>query len=232
MNKRPNEILDAQIEKLLGMLSEVEALESGPTLVREAATDSAPATTAPPIIRLRNWFGIAVAAAAAILLFSTTIVHDNSDDGASGPPKRIAVNVSYTPKIDTTSCCRRDCVTSTPEESCAILAVLHRWSNECQCMVWDLYDWAGGETIARVQAGEPVNVITDVEMPPRQDEVVLFAVARDHNDLPARGQEAAFLDCLLETSDEAERSDAGYASAVETCLPNNVLVVPQRLAAR
>ncbi|MGE3182498.1 MAG: hypothetical protein AB7N71_12775 [Phycisphaerae bacterium] len=225
--KKNSHIQDRQIEKLLRIVAEIDALEHGAASLN-AAREAPAAATLPRVIRLRRWLSSAIAAAASIVLFSTTIVEPTGTAVATTVP----IHVSYVPKVDTTACCRRDCVTSTPAEPCAILAVLHRWSSECQCMVWDLYDWAGGETVARVQAGEAVEVIADVQMPPTRDEVVLFAVARNRTDLPARGQEGAFLDCLLETSDELDRSDASYTNAVKTCLPDSVLVVPQRLVSR
>ena len=241
MNK-PRSLTDQDLEKLIRALGEIEQMECA-----RSAGESG--SSAGPLLRPQfqraapnrhSWTRIAVAslAAAACLLLQLRPQIPANPIGARLAETLPLLRTSYIPEVDphTHAAQPRDCVQSTPAESCSIVAVLRTFSSECQCLVWDLYQWDTGTVVARAKPGEPIEVVTArPQAPPSLSQVVVFAIARERDLLPSSGTETNhFLDCLMAES-PASDANAGveqYASTVKACLPDNVTVVSQFLARR
>lgn len=237
MRNRP-EFTDADLEKLIRALGEVRSLESEAAARpdREPRLVAADADLPTHRVRRRLWIrvvaGSFAAAACVLLQVRPGLQNHTMPIAVAGVP----VRMSYLPEVNHQQNGRRDCVQSTPAEPCSVVAVLRTFSAECQCLVWDLYRWDTGTVIARAKPGEPVEVMTTPrQAPPSLSQVVVFAVARERDLLPSSGVDTErFLDCLL-TESPASDSSAGleqYATTVKACLPGDVTIVPQFLAAR
>lgn len=179
-----------------------------------------------------GWLGVPLAAAAAVLLAllpqpsvpRTAIVID-------APPE---LEIAHWPNVQPDGAIV-ECFEPTATERVSVLAIFHRWHQDCQCMEWQLYEWEDGRRMAELSPDEIHDITIDVTDAPPVAQLLVVAVAKNPDDLP-RDEAGAYelLDCLNDVvpPSDAEGSDLAYASAVQACLPESVRVVPQRFSVK
>lgn len=121
-------------------------------------------------------------------------------------------------------------------EPTTLVAILRTWSEDCDCLAWQVHEWRDGSLVMDVVPGEPVRIELASADQPSIQQVLLIAVAKDRASLVSVTQDQAneLLDCLnsrqLATGPDIE--PATYASSVAACLPPDVTVIPQTYVAR
>jgi len=129
---------------------------------------------------------------------------------------------------------RVDCFQPNVPEHSVILAVMRRWDEACECMVWKLHHWENGETATAAGPEAAPSIAMDVTDDAPVEQLLLVAVSRDPADLPDSAAEAdALLECLNSSCPPLSPPDDALAcaSAVQSCLPAGVSVVPQTFVA-
>ncbi len=213
---------DRQVELLTRMLREADGLD-GPNYA--ASRDFGGG----------NWsrtIGALIGVAACLMIF----LRPQIPVGNGSFQAQIPFNVRYLPSVgSSTDGLRTDCLQSSSAESCSVLALLRRFSSECQCLVWDVHRWEGGDLVKLAAPGEALELLVDLEeTSPTVDQVVVFAVAKNSSDLPQSVHDAdALLECLVHTSTEPDNGGAlANADAVGRCLSSNVMIVPEIIRGR
>ncbi len=253
MSNQRDPFSDRDLEALLGLLREVDSLDSPLHHAAANRTHAAPpastrrtfsAASADDASSTRfsrgrlfgsRWAAAAIGAAACgvFWIFQPAVQPTNSRVAQAG--MATSPRVSYAHEFSRGGASQRHCLSATWAEPLSILAVIRTWSSDCQCLVWDLYEFDGESPVTRTRMNESLQVTATIEAsePPPVDQVLLFAVARDRRDLPQSSDESAnFLECLLEgspSSDTAAKLDQ-YKRVVSACLPDSVDVLPHLLA--
>jgi hypothetical protein len=113
----------------------------------------------------------------------------------------------------------------------AYAVVLFRgWSEECACLTWRVHEFADGSPLARLAAGEPVEIAVDVSGDPPVEQFIILALARRRGDLPTDDDDAQrLLACLNDAAPPSlpGEPDEHYATALQSCLPGSARVVRQ-----
>lgn len=210
---------DRRVEELIRCVVELDDL---------LATSSADSRIIGPGRRSTSaarWIGslaVPVAAALAWAFLLPSEPQMGVADGADAPELLIdhLVHADDSESVVTTF---RPCA---DEEAYAIV-LLRAWNDECQCLMWRLYEFADGTALARLNAGEDLRVPIDAAGAPSIEQAVLFAIARSRDDLPDEpGETEELLECL---NNEAPptlpgQPDGVCASALSSCLPSVVRV--------
>jgi len=233
---------DKGIENLVRMaveIGEIEDLASAQTRVIpvEGAADhlGRAADRAPAVIRFerrqpQRWLwqiGLSAAAVAAcVLLLSPPPRAPLAPRSAAAVP----VEIDYCPGVPLSDGLRIDRFEPTATGHGAVLAIFHVWHDGCQCLGWRLHEWEDGRTVAEVAPGQVLDIALDVTDAPPVEQLLLVAISRHADDLPSSEADTyGLLDCLNEVTPPTDPCDsaAAYASAVQSCLPEGVTVVPR-----
>lgn len=216
---------DQDLQHLLRMALETEELAGAET--------RAPWTLGHIRRRIRfHWTAAAIAAAACVLFASRPAFFDRPAKPTQ--PVRLASNL----KVDV--CTTHNGVAAAQVQRASsgadddvtqIMALLRTWSEGCQCLTWDVYEWTNGRTLAALGGRQPLNVPVDVNGDPPVEQWVILAAAK-RGTLPENRDDAdTLLDCLdskvAPTSVDLQAVD--YSRVVSACLPADVRVVPQCL---
>ncbi len=223
---------DRQLERLLAQLAEHDEL---------FAPAARPAIGARPIARLRI-LGIGsllpLAAAAAIAIFMLRVPNrvtrqpdpsNRSVSLADASPLPISVE-HCTGKCESGT--RQDVFQPCSDEDAFALVLYRTWSHDNRGLVWRLYRFADGTPLARLPAGEAVDIPVEVNSAPAVEQTVVLAVARHARDLPASQAETEdLLTCLNDSLPPARIEYPGQpAEAARGCLPQGVTVLPKSIA--
>ena len=216
---------DRQLENLVRMALEVDELER-------------PASDATPLCRGSRraprallWAGLAGAAAAACAL--PLLLRSSPRPVTVGPAVQYAaataLDIAYCPGERTEDGRRVARFEPSAAQYCAVLAIFYTWHNGCRCLSWKLHEWDDGSTVAEITPGQEPEITLDVTDTPAVEQVLLVAISDDPGDLPSSEEETCgLIDCLNEvTPSEPASAAAAYASAVKSCLPASVRVVPR-----
>ena len=217
------------LENLLRMVVEIDGLDRA---ARAAPPRIEPPTLRPVrLVRRRPWlllrFGL-VASAAAVLLLTLAMPHQTQPEPVAGPQCPLAIDFwSGVPREDGV---RMACFEPSTSERCSVLAIFRRWQHDCQCLVWQLYEWEDGRPLAELSPEEISNIALDVTDAPPVEQLLVVAIARNPGDLPTSADQAGILlNCLddVEPPAGAHAGVSAYATAVQQCLPEGVTVVPR-----
>lgn len=220
---------DKDLENLVRMAAEIDEFEHA------ARTFEPLGGIIPSTIRLEPrrrrqpvWqLGIPAAAAAAALLMALL------PPAADRKPISAFVSsfhIDYCPAVPCYDGVRIDHFEHSSPEQCAVLAIFNTWEKDCQCLAWQLYEWEDGRALAELSPDEVRSITIDVTDAPPIEQLLLVAIAKNPSDLPSNEtQTYELLDCLNEVAPPTNphESAAAYASAVRSCLPDTVTVVPQ-----
>ncbi|MFQ5805411.1 MAG: hypothetical protein ACE5I3_03050 [Phycisphaerae bacterium] len=233
---------DKDIDNLIRMAVEVEEIESlASARARETSIEDAahqlgrPAAPTRPTIRLdrplfrrRVWqIGLSAAAVAACVLL---LLQQRLAPRAPQRAAAVSLEIDYCPGLALHDGVRIDHFEPTATEHYVVLAIFRCWHDECQCLAWRLHEWEDGRTLAEIAPGEVLDIALDVTDAPPVEQLLLVAIAQHADDLP--GSEAdtyGLLDCLNEVTPPTNPCDsaAAYASAMQSCLPEGVTVIPR-----
>jgi hypothetical protein len=219
---------EKNLENLVRMASEIDELERA-ARASDRLDDVAPATIKFDRARQRPslWrLGLPAAAAAALLLalLPTTAYRPPSAALAS------SFQIDYCPTVPRYDGVRIDHFEPSSEERCTVLAIFNTWQKECQCLAWQLYEWEDGRALAELSPNEVHRITIDVTDAPPVEQLLVVAIAKNPSDLPSdEKQTYELLDCLNEVAPPTDprESAAAYASAVRSCLPDSVTIVPR-----
>jgi hypothetical protein len=118
-------------------------------------------------------------------------------------------------------------------DSAWLLALVRSWNVDCQCLLWELHRFADGGALADVRPGDSLSLDLNVAQSPAVEQVLVLAVADDRSRLAGATSADAveLLNCLnsRDIAATGEHDTAGYASAVQSCLPQGVTVVSRPL---
>ncbi|MBU0618515.1 MAG: hypothetical protein KKI02_12425 [Planctomycetes bacterium] len=220
---------EKDLENLVRMAAEIDELEHAARTF-ESLGDITPSTIRFDRRRRRQpvWqlgvFAAAAAAALLVALLPTTTDQQPSSAFAS------SFQIDYCPAVPRYDGVRIDHFEHSSSEQCAVLAIFNTWEKDCQCLAWQLYEWEDGRALAELSPDEVHRITIDVTDAPPIEQLLLVAIAKNPSDLPGdETQTYELLDCLNEVAPPTDprESAAAYASAVRSCLPDTVTVVPQ-----
>ena len=234
MNNR-RYISEEEFEQLVRCAVELEQLDA------DAAGESSRSTDRRVLSltgdsRLRRWIDLAVPLTAAALVIWSFLPNWHPSRGVDHPVqhaplvKADTMDLSYWPGEADDDGARVDCFQAHAAENCSVVAVFHRWYEDCQCLDWQLYSWEDGRPLADLSAQDVEDITLEVTDAPPVEQLLVIAIARNPADLPRDETEAlALIACLEEVAPDADENEAAsqYASAVRSCLPPSVTVVPR-----
>lgn len=217
---------DHDLENLLQMALEAEALrgdiEQRPAGLRLFQKK--------PRIRF-HWAAAAIAAAVCALLARLPIANG---PGALSNPHRATAHAAGL-RVDV--CATADgshaaqvvhSAAGAGDDMTQIMALMRTWSDGCQCLTWDVYEWTTGRTLAAVGGPRPLNIPLDTQGDPPIDQWVILATAPAKVKLPqTRADADDLLDCLDQqvAPTQVGLDSADYAKVVHACLPAEVGVI-------
>lgn len=217
---------DQDLQNLLRMALESEALRGDvgqrPGLLR--------LTPRRPRIRF-HWAAAAIAAGICALLARTPF--GSIQNAPRGPHRTVALgnglqvdvcaigNGSQAAQVERSTAGASDDVTQ-------IMALMRTWSEGCQCLTWDVYEWTTGRTLAAVGGPRPLHIPLDTQGDPPIDQWLILATASGRVKLPqSRADADDLLDCLDQqvAPTQVELSSTDYTRVVHACLPAEVGVI-------
>ncbi len=210
---------DAQIDRLLRALIEADSLADGGGPGLSFATT---AGSGRPAI---TW-AASLAVAAALVLALRTPVWVPPHPAPRIPALEIDYQAGYAADASTRIATFRPC----SDQDAYALVLFRGWSEDCACLTWRVHEFADGALLARLAAGEPVEITLEIAETPPVEQFIILALARRRGDLPAGSREALrLLDCLNDAAPPSWAGEPGehYAAAVQTCLPGSAQVVRQ-----
>lgn len=212
---------DADLQTLIRLAAEADGL--APAGARRLADVSSNTR------RVRALGLVGLAAAAALALMLTPAPRHTGRDRIPAS----AVHIRHLPGRTGADQRRVDQFRSSSSEPCAVLAIFHSWSRECECLAWKLHEWEQGRMVDSLEVGESADIALNVTGAPPVQQLLFLAVAPRRDQLPGNAETTRLLACLNEAPPPARGEDwAAYASTVQTCLPSGVTVVPQPFVVR
>ena len=224
-------------QNLVRIAVEIEELEQSALAPPNWDSDSSPVISIGRIVfRRKHIRRLTVPLAAAIALLcllrpaarpvsTPTVSHVASVNAALVRPFDIAVcPVEFT--------VRDGYEHSAGEETLKVVAIFQTWKKECECHVWQLYEWEDDRSLADMTPEQIHEITMDVTGAPPLEELQVVAIARNSADLPLCIPESCELvECLNQVSptNDARDNSVAYATAVRDCLPDTVRVIPQSL---
>lgn len=224
-----------QIDLLLAQLGELDAFLAAPAQgngelrrpeprsVRPGSSRGSSAARSPAILETRRQRVAWLTTAAAAALLCLAIVPPKSDRGARPSPRgpeRVA-SIAPAPPISLVTH-----VDTCADEDSFLVVLTRSWNNDCQCLTWRLHEFGHGVALARLMAGQELELAVELAVGATGEQFVVLALARDADDLPDEPEEG---DILLECLNDADASATldHAAQTVASCLPSSVTVVPR-----
>ncbi len=175
-----------------------------------------------------DWFCGAAAAIALLWIVNSASHRPAPYSSAAARAGILPVSVEYLPTRAALDQPRLDRLRSCSEQDVYTLVLVRGWSSECACVRWDVHEFSEGTLLARLEAGEPLEIILDVSDSPPIEQAVFLAIAQHGGMLPAdRAREAALLACLNDAAppEPIDLQPARLGESVAACLPTGVSVV-------
>lgn len=216
---------DREIERLLQM-----ALESE-TLAGDFDRRRVERVRVRPVLRIRfHWVAAAIAACVCVLL--TRYPAGSHSRGSVGRPaggkfaSNVRVDMCPSPSGLGEAEVRQ--AAAGGDDATQVLALLRQWSDGCQCLTWDIHEWAAGKTLASIGGARALDIPLDTQGDPPIEQWLVVAAASSRTKLPqSRDDAAELLDCL---DQQVAPTQVGwqapdYSRAVHACLPAEVNIV-------
>lgn len=223
---------DRQLERLLAQLAEHDELFDG----RARQAPPTPRTPRIQIVGIRALLPLAAAAAIALFLMRTPAARVLQPMPA---PLQVSL-ADVTPLPISMDHCtgrcedgkRLDVMQSCSDEDAYALVLYRTWSHDYRGLVWRLYRFADGTSLAKLRAGEAIDIPVEVNSAPAVEQTVVLAVARRVGDLPVSTAETDdLLACLNDSLPPTRIEFPGQpAEAARGCLPQGVTVLPKAIA--
>ncbi len=219
---------EQEFDNLIRMAVEIDELERSALAFDEADRRDVtiPIRRAGGMQRPRRYLLSAATAAAVILALLPTLSNESPTPSANDTPFEIA----YCPTVPQLNGIRIDRFEPSSPRECAVLAIFRAWHTDCDCLAWQLYEWDDGRPLAELTPEKVHEIMLDVTDAPPLEQLLVIAVAKNPNDLPRSESDTHdLLTCLNKVTPSSDLSDnaAAYASAVRSCLPDSVQIVPQ-----
>ncbi len=175
-----------------------------------------------------DWLTGVAAAIALLMIVSNAPQRPTPRSSAAARAGIIPVSIEYLPTRESLDAPRLDRLRSCSEQDVYTVVLFRGWNSDCGCVSWRLHEFSEGALLARLEAGEPLEIVLDVSDAPPIEQAVFLAVARRGDDLPSdRAREAALLACLNDAAppEPIDLQPARLKDSVASCLPNGVAVV-------
>jgi len=218
------------LDKLIRMAAEAEALETELTGVRRGAPS---ALRIPPATMSRRFWlaGIPTAVAAGWALWIAVAPRPTAESPIVANSEVQVRRIAGLPPATTPCVVTFD---ASSQQQMSMMAILRTWSDECECLSWQVHRFQDGSTVARVDEINNQQLDIPVGNAPPVAQLLVVAAANRTEDLPDNAAEnKALLDCLNERpyASDDEPDVFALATAVESCLPMGVAVVPKPFVA-
>ncbi len=227
---------ERELDNLVRMATEIDELERS-ALRFDSGTERRPLVVTLGLgqPRSRRWrIGLSALATAAALLVMMWSHPSSPPSQTTAPycPANLApsFNIAYWSGEGAPDGQRVACFEPQPAEQCSVLAIFHHWQEECQCVVWLVYEWEDGRALAELSPDDIRDITLEVTGAPPIEQLLVVAISGNPDDLPTSAIQAyELLACLNDVSptNGINESSAEYASAARACLPDSVRIVPR-----
>jgi|GEM_PF-3506102 len=217
------------LKNLIRMAVEIDEIDRGALQGDLAPTNAtvipiSRATRRKRLIKQLTW-----PVAAAVALTLSFFPSANRAPRDLGLASSGSFEVVHCPAVPVLNGKRVDRFRPSPGEKCSVLAVFHSWQIDCQCLAWQVYEWEDGRSFAELTPGQIHDITLDVTDAPPLEQLLVVLIANKSEDLPVcNPYSCVLLDCLNEIAPPTDprANAAAYASAVRSCVPDSVRVVP------
>lgn len=219
---------DRRLEQLLAELAENDALFGTP-VARPAALRAG--------VRIVGLRALIPLAAAAVLLMTfrspvpAPVTRPVAEEALASLGAPLGISLDHHAGVASANQ-RHDVVRSCSDEEVYALVLYRGWSHDSRDLIWQLYRFADGTSLARLPAGESIDIPVDVYSAPAVEQTFMLAVARRAGDLPSGPAETEdLLACLNDSLPPSRIEFPGQsADAARACLPQCVTVLPKSIA--